>query len=117
MRFWCPLWPKTSPFFIVNTPKRQFNFMFYFTLKKKKSRVVEIAGKSNASTIIFGAVYFLSAGNSDFLQNYYIDPLLQAVYSFDGFSHILMQSYTNFIQVPPDLLTAQSPFCFFFFLK
>jgi hypothetical protein len=31
-RFWCPLWPKTSPFFIVNTPKRQFNFMFYFTL-------------------------------------------------------------------------------------
>jgi hypothetical protein len=82
--------------------------------REYERRVVEIAGKSNASTIIFGAVYFLSAGNSDFLQNYYIDPLLHAVYSFDGFSHILMQSYTNFIQVPPDLLTARSPFCLFF---
>ncbi|KAE8008220.1 hypothetical protein FH972_004753 [Carpinus fangiana] len=66
--------------------------------REYQRRVVEIAGKSNASTIISGAIYFLSAGNSDFLQNYYIDPLLHAAYSFDSFSDILMQSYTNFIQ-------------------
>ncbi|KAE8038388.1 hypothetical protein FH972_010907 [Carpinus fangiana] len=40
----------------------------------------------------------LNAGNSDFLQNYYVDPLLQVTYSFDRFSDILMQSYTIFIQ-------------------
>ncbi|XP_059433919.1 GDSL esterase/lipase At3g53100-like [Corylus avellana] len=61
-------------------------------------RVLEIAGRSNASTIISAAIYFLSAGNSDFLQNYYVDPLLQVAYSFDRFSNILVQSYTNFIQ-------------------
>jgi hypothetical protein len=30
MRLRCPLWPKTSPFFIVNTPKRRFNLMLSF---------------------------------------------------------------------------------------
>jgi len=59
---------------------------------------VEIAGRSNASRIISGAIYLVSAGSSDFLQNYYIDPLLQEAYSFDQFSNNLIQFYTNFIQ-------------------
>lgn len=57
-----------------------------------------IAGQSNASTIISGGVYMLSAGSSDFLQNYYINPLLYKVYTPDQFSNILLKSYTNFIQ-------------------
>ncbi|XP_059429023.1 GDSL esterase/lipase At5g22810-like [Corylus avellana] len=66
--------------------------------REYQNRLVEIAGRSNASTIRSDAVYYLSAGSSDFLQNYYINPLLQLAFTFDRFSDILMQSYTNFIQ-------------------
>ncbi|XP_062173248.1 GDSL esterase/lipase At5g22810-like [Alnus glutinosa] len=66
--------------------------------REYQHRLVKITGRSNASTIISGAIYLLSAGSSDFLQNYYIDPLLQVAYSFDRFSEILIQSYSNFIQ-------------------
>ena len=61
---------------------------------------MEIAGKSNASSIISGAIYLISAGSSDFVQNYYIDPFLYKAYTPDQFSDILIQSYTDFIQVP-----------------
>lgn len=59
---------------------------------------MEVAGQSNASSIISGAIYLVSAGNSDFIQNYYINPLLYKVYTADQFSDILMQCYSNFIQ-------------------
>ncbi|KAK7296004.1 hypothetical protein VNO77_50940 [Canavalia gladiata] len=55
-------------------------------------------GQSNASSIISGAIYLISAGNSDFIQNYYINPLLYKVYTVDQFSDILMQRYATFIQ-------------------
>lgn len=61
--------------------------------------LVGVAGKSNASSIISGAVYLISAGSSDFIQNYYINPLLYKVYTADQFSDILMQNYAIFIQV------------------
>ncbi|XP_061345400.1 GDSL esterase/lipase At5g22810 [Gastrolobium bilobum] len=57
-----------------------------------------IAGKSNASSIISGSIYLISAGNSDFIQNYYINPLLYKVYTADQFSDILIQHYATFIQ-------------------
>lgn len=57
-----------------------------------------VAGKSNASSIISGAIYLISAGSSDFVQNYYINPLLYKVYTADQFSDILIQCYASFIQ-------------------
>ncbi|GAV76724.1 Lipase_GDSL domain-containing protein [Cephalotus follicularis] len=66
--------------------------------KEYKTKLVEIAGKSNASSIISGALYLVSAGSSDFVQNYYIDPLLYEAYSPLQFSDILIKSYSNFIQ-------------------
>lgn len=41
-------------------------------------------------SIISGAIYLISAGSSDFIQNYHINPLLYKVYSADQFSDILM---------------------------
>ncbi|KAL5765626.1 hypothetical protein ACOSP7_016243 [Xanthoceras sorbifolium] len=66
--------------------------------KECQNKLVRVAGKSNASSIISGAVYLVSSGSSDFIQNYYINPLLYKVYTPDQFSDILMQSYANFIQ-------------------
>lgn len=71
--------------------------------KEYKTKLAEIAGRSNASSIISGAVYLISAGSSDFVQNYYIDPFLYEAYTPDQFSDILIRSYTDFIQNLYDL--------------
>ncbi|KAJ6985987.1 hypothetical protein NC653_023802 [Populus alba x Populus x berolinensis] len=66
--------------------------------KEYQNKIVGIAGKSNASSIISGAIYLISAGSSDFVQNYYINPLLYKVYTPEQFSDLLIQSYTSFIE-------------------
>jgi hypothetical protein len=74
--------------------------------REYQNRLVKIAGRSNASRITSDAVYYLSAESNDFLLNYYIDHLLQLAFTFDCFSGIIVQSYTNFIRVLP-LSTSQ----------
>ncbi|RXH83534.1 hypothetical protein DVH24_005787 [Malus domestica] len=68
--------------------------------KEYQNKVVGIAArnKANFTSIISDAVYLVGAGSSDFLQNYYIDPLLYKVYTPNQFSDILMQAYATFIQ-------------------
>ncbi|XP_052187038.1 GDSL esterase/lipase At5g22810 [Diospyros lotus] len=66
--------------------------------KEYQKKLVQIAGKANASSIISGSIHLLSSGSSDFLQNYYINPLLYKVYTTDQFSDILIQSYSTFVQ-------------------
>ncbi|KAK6235109.1 hypothetical protein SCA6_010446, partial [Theobroma cacao] len=66
--------------------------------KEYQNKLVAIAGKSNASSIISGGIYLISSGSSDFLQNYYINPLLYKAYTPDQFSDILIESYAHFIQ-------------------
>lgn len=67
-------------------------------------------GRDKANALFSGAIHLLSAGSSDFIQNYYIDPILNRAYTPDQFSDRLMSSYTTFVQV--NLLHAY----FFFFL-
>ncbi|KAG7035968.1 GDSL esterase/lipase, partial [Cucurbita argyrosperma subsp. argyrosperma] len=45
------------------------------------NKVAEFAGKTNASAIISGAIYLVSAGSNDFLQNYYVNPLVYKKYT------------------------------------
>ncbi|XP_038719301.1 GDSL esterase/lipase At5g22810 [Tripterygium wilfordii] len=66
--------------------------------KEYQNKLSGIAGQSNASSIISGAIYLVSSGSSDFLQNYNINPLLYKAYTPDQFSDILIQSYAEFIQ-------------------
>ncbi|CDP14394.1 unnamed protein product [Coffea canephora] len=66
--------------------------------KDYQNRLVVILGKVNASATINGSIHFLSDGSSDFVQNYYINPLLYKKYTPDQFSDILIQSYVNFVQ-------------------
>jgi len=67
--------------------------------KEYQAKVVNMVGRDKANTIFSGAIHLLSAGNSDFIQNYYINPYLNRAYSTDQFSDILIRSYTAFIQV------------------
>ncbi|KAJ6331331.1 hypothetical protein OIU76_009836 [Salix suchowensis] len=63
-----------------------------------QTKVVNMAGKSRADDIFSGAIHLLSAGSSDFIQNYYINPVLRGLYSVDRFSDLLTSSYSSFIQ-------------------
>ncbi|KAL0426473.1 UNVERIFIED_CONTAM: GDSL esterase/lipase [Sesamum latifolium] len=60
-------------------------------------KVVSMVGRAKANAIFSGGIHLISAGTSDFIQNYYINPLLR-VYSPDQFSDILMRSYSTLIQ-------------------
>ncbi|KAI3679445.1 hypothetical protein L2E82_51356 [Cichorium intybus] len=66
--------------------------------KEYQKKLVEIAGQSNATSILTGSIYLVSSGSSDFVQNYYVNPLLYKVYTPYQFSDLLIQSYSHFIQ-------------------
>nr|XP_009389038.1 PREDICTED: GDSL esterase/lipase At5g03810-like isoform X2 [Musa acuminata subsp. malaccensis] len=68
-----------------------------------QAKVKSIAGKATATALFADSIYVLSAGSSDFLQNYYINPLLRAIYSPDQFSGLLLQSFTTFVQELHDM--------------
>lgn len=69
---------------------------FYKEYQHKLSRV---AGTSKASSIISGALYIVSTGASDFVQNYYINPHLYETRSPDQFSSFLVHIFCNFVKV------------------
>ncbi|MFS8004967.1 putative triacylglycerol lipase [Helianthus anomalus] len=66
--------------------------------KEYQKKLVGLAGKANATSIISGSVYLVSSGSSDFVQNYYVNPLLYKVYTPNQFADILIQAYSHFIQ-------------------
>ncbi|KAL8526217.1 hypothetical protein ACS0TY_015436 [Phlomoides rotata] len=63
-----------------------------------QNRVVNLVGRNRANSIFSGGIHLISAGSSDFIQNYYINPLLNRVYTPDQFSDILIRSYTSVIE-------------------
>ncbi|PKI72555.1 hypothetical protein CRG98_007077 [Punica granatum] len=65
--------------------------------KEWQGKVASIVGRKKANATFSGAIHLLSAGSSDFIQNYYVNPLLNRAYSVDQFSDTLLRSYSNFI--------------------
>nr|XP_043624162.1 GDSL esterase/lipase At5g22810-like [Erigeron canadensis] len=80
---------------LYNTISLNKQLGYYREYQKK---LVAIAGKSNASSIITGSIYLLSSGSSDFVQNYYVNPLLYKKYTAYQFADTLIQAYSHFIQ-------------------
>ncbi|XP_071723892.1 GDSL esterase/lipase APG-like [Rutidosis leptorrhynchoides] len=66
--------------------------------KEYKSKLAKVAGSKKADSIIEGALYLLSAGNSDFLQNYYVNPLINKVYTPDQYGSYLVSSFKSFVK-------------------
>lgn len=63
-----------------------------------QSKVQGIAGKANATALFTGSIYVVSAGASDFVQNYYINPVLTAAYTPDQFADIIVQNFYTFTE-------------------
>ncbi|KAL9238926.1 hypothetical protein vseg_013293 [Gypsophila vaccaria] len=66
--------------------------------KDYQSKVVKMVGNDEANPMFSGGIHLLSAGNSDYLQNYYVNPVLYRQYTADQFADSLMTSFSNFVQ-------------------
>ncbi|CAL5389361.1 unnamed protein product [Camellia sinensis] len=66
--------------------------------KEYQNKVVTMVGKDSANVMFSGGIHLLSAGSSDFIQNYYINPILNRAYTPDRFSNLLIRSYSTFVQ-------------------
>ncbi|KAL5056204.1 hypothetical protein RYX36_036886 [Vicia faba] len=66
--------------------------------KEYQKDLMKIAGRTDALSIINGALYMVGFGSGDILLNYYLNPLLRLVYTSDQFTDILVQNYADFIQ-------------------
>ncbi|KAE8657730.1 GDSL esterase/lipase [Hibiscus syriacus] len=87
------LYDRTANLYSAITLSQQLNYY-----KEYQTKVENMVGKAKANDIVSGAIHLLSAGSSDYIQNYYINPLLNRIYTLDQFSNILMRSYSSFIQ-------------------
>lgn len=88
------LYDSTANLYRAITLTQQLNYY-----REYQTKLVNMAGNNGANNIISGAIHLLSAGSSDYIQNYYINPLVSRIYTPDQFSDILIRSYTTFIQV------------------
>ncbi|KAK7261758.1 hypothetical protein RIF29_28077 [Crotalaria pallida] len=66
--------------------------------KEYKSKLAKVAGTKKAASIINGALYILSAGSSDFVQNYYVNPLINKILTPDQYSSNLVGAFSSFIK-------------------
>ncbi|KAL5725952.1 hypothetical protein ACHQM5_009032 [Ranunculus cassubicifolius] len=77
----------------VITLTQQFEYY-----KEYQKKLAQVAGSSKAASIIKEALYLVSFGTGDFVQNYYLNPLLNQHYTPDEFSSSLVGNFTEFIQ-------------------
>ncbi|KAL4332816.1 hypothetical protein GQ457_07G031510 [Hibiscus cannabinus] len=66
--------------------------------KEYKTKLAKVAGSSKSASIIKDALYVLSAGSGDFLQNYYVNPLLNHAYTPDQYGSFLIDAFKSFVK-------------------
>ncbi|GMI82109.1 hypothetical protein like AT3G16370 [Hibiscus trionum] len=66
--------------------------------KEYRAKLAKVAGSSKSASIIKDALYVLSAGSGDFLQNYYVNPLLNHAYTPDQYGSFLIGAFTSFVK-------------------
>ncbi|KAL1814386.1 hypothetical protein ACET3Z_016960 [Daucus carota] len=66
--------------------------------KEYQSKLAAVAGSTKAASIIKEALYLVSFGSSDFVQNYYVNPYLNKFYTPDEYGSYLVGIYQSFIQ-------------------
>ncbi|XP_004510325.1 GDSL esterase/lipase APG [Cicer arietinum] len=66
--------------------------------KEYQSKLAKVAGSKKAASIIKDALYLLSAGSSDFVQNYYVNPWINKVLTVDQYSSYLLDSFSSFVK-------------------
>lgn len=67
--------------------------------KEYQSKLAQVAGSKQSASIIKNAIYIVGAGSGDYLQNYYVNPLLNRVYTPDQYGSILVNDFSSLIKV------------------
>ena len=70
--------------------------------KEYQTKVSAVAGSSRAAALTSGSIYVVSAGTSDYVQNYYVNAMLAATYTPEQFADALMTPFTAFVEVSID---------------
>nr|GEZ08141.1 reverse transcriptase domain-containing protein [Tanacetum cinerariifolium] len=76
----------------ISIPRQVSNYKIW------QKRVVRLVGNETAKAIFSGGLHIISAGNSDFLQHYYINPILRGLHTPSQFSDMLLKTYSKFVQ-------------------
>ncbi|KAL5152489.1 GDSL esterase/lipase APG [Glycine soja] len=66
--------------------------------KEYRGKLAKVVGSKKAALIIKNALYILSAGSSDFVQNYYVNPLINKAFTPDQYSAYLVGSFSSFVK-------------------
>ncbi|XP_020228019.1 GDSL esterase/lipase APG [Cajanus cajan] len=66
--------------------------------KEYQGKLAKVAGSKKAALVIKDALYLLSAGSSDFVQNYYVNPLINKVLTPDQYSAYLVGAFSSFVK-------------------
>ncbi|XP_019194179.1 PREDICTED: GDSL esterase/lipase APG [Ipomoea nil] len=66
--------------------------------KEYQGKLAGVAGSKKAASIIKDALYIVGFGSSDFLQNYYVNPYLNKVYTPDQYGSYLVSIFNSFIK-------------------
>ncbi|KAK9066202.1 hypothetical protein SSX86_013523 [Deinandra increscens subsp. villosa] len=66
--------------------------------KEYQGKLVQVAGSGKSASIIKDALYLISAGNSDFVQNYYVNPFINKVYTVDEYGSYLVGIFSSFVK-------------------
>ncbi|XP_047316987.1 GDSL esterase/lipase APG-like [Impatiens glandulifera] len=66
--------------------------------KEYQGKLAAVAGEEKAASILKEALYLVSFGSSDFIQNYYVNPWLYKVYTPDQYSSYLVTIFSGFIK-------------------
>lgn len=65
--------------------------------KEYKGKLSSVAGSSKAASIVKDALYIIGSGNSDFLQNYYVNPFINKHLTPDEYSSHLVGIFSDFV--------------------
>ncbi|KAM0032008.1 putative triacylglycerol lipase [Helianthus debilis subsp. tardiflorus] len=66
--------------------------------KEYQGKLAQVAGSAKSASILKDALYLISAGNSDFVQNYYVNPFINKVYTADQYGSYLIGIFSSFVK-------------------
>ncbi|KAH9302864.1 hypothetical protein KI387_014447 [Taxus chinensis] len=77
---------------VISLGKQLENFRHY------RVQLANITGQETASKIVAEALFLISTGSNDFVNNYYVNPLMAKKYSLAEYQDYLLQSLHEFVQ-------------------
>lgn len=79
---------------VVFSVSQQLNYLRHY-----KIHLRQLVGEKKADEIITNAIFLLSMGTNDFLQNYYVEPTRSSNFTVEEYQHYLISCMDRDIRV------------------